>query len=70
MLLLHKPAANSSPIRNSAETKNLAESLKSKKIDQMLKAQITKDCSAITLAEITNFGPRLDILGLDFLSQL
>jgi hypothetical protein len=36
----------------------------------MLKAQITKDCSAITLAEITNFGPRLDILGLDFLSQL
>jgi hypothetical protein len=70
MLLLHNPAANNSPIRNRAETKNIADCVTSKAIDQILRPQITSDCSPITLAEITSFGPRLDILGLDFLSQL
>jgi hypothetical protein len=70
MLLLQSAAASNKPIRNSAEAKEVAESENKSAIDQTPRPQITSDCSAITLAEITNLGPRLDILGLDFLSQL
>lgn len=70
MLLLHNPAAKSSPRRNSADTNEVGVSKKIRLITQSSKPQITKDWSATTAAEITNFSVLLDILGLDFLSQL
>jgi hypothetical protein len=70
MLLLHNPAAIKSPIRNNADSKDVGVSTKIRTTTHASKPQIARDCSAIMLAEITNFGPGLDILGLDFLSQL
>jgi hypothetical protein len=70
MLLLHNPAAIKRPIKNRAESKDVGVSTKIRTTTHTSKPQIARDCSAITLAEITNLRPGLDILGLDFLSQL